>query len=310
MSTPSAVHHNTSCNNQVDNDAPDPGCPTTGTKIYGYTAKTGYDCATGLGSLDANKFVSALATLVPTTTAVSAMPAMTSEGGSVVLDATVDVTGTGTQAIGGTVTFTFRSYLANGDVDLSWTLGEAAVTGGTTTSGAATLTTTIPPGMIQPSQSVDVFATYGGDAHYLPSHSAKQPITFAPIALCINPATKSVAAGGTISFAALGGVAPVRWYEDFDSTCDTTGMNCSTLDTTTGAFTAGTGADGYVIIVAVDADGAETFSEITVGGGSGTAPWTSGPSEYTGIVVSQSPATTCTGGQNCEIGRASCRERV
>ena len=35
---------------------------------------------------------------------------------------------------------------------------------------------------------------------------------------------------------------------------------------TTGAFVAGTGANGYVIVQATDADGAETFAEVTVGG--------------------------------------------
>ena len=295
-SVPAAFHDITTGDNEVTCKPTDPGCPAG--KKYGFAATSGYDCATGLGSLDASAMVNALVALAPTTTTVTATPTMTTEGGSVQLAATVDVQGTNANVLGGTVTFTFRSYLANGDVDLSWTLGEVAVSG-SKTSGTATLSTAIPPGMIQPGQSVDVFATYGGDANHLPSFSSKQTITFAPVYLCINPPTASVAAGATINYTASGGVAPVRWYLDYDSTCSSTGTSCSTLDTTTGVFKAGSGAAGYVIVVAIDADGAETFGEVTVAGGSGTVPWTNGPPNYSGIVVSLTPATTCGAGQNC-----------
>ena len=298
QSTPAAFHDITTGNNEVLCKTADTGCPGNNL-LYGYAATTGYDCATGLGSADATNLVNAMVALNPTATTLTAAPTATTEGGSVTLTATVDVQGSNTHALGGTVTFTFRSYLGNGDIDLSWTLGEVAITGGTTTSGTATLMTAIPPGMIQPGQSVDVYATYGGDANHLPSFSSKQSITFSSTYLCINPPTSSVAKGATINYAALGGVAPVRWYLDYDSTCSNSGTMCSTLNTTTGVFKAGSGANGYVIVVAIDADGAETFSEVTVGGGAGTVPWSAGPPNYTGIVVSRSPATMCAGGQNC-----------
>ena len=74
------------------------------------------------------------------------------------------------------MSFVFRSYLTNGQLDLSWSLGDVAITNGTTTSGTATITTAIPPGMVQPNQAVDVFALYGGDTSHLPSFSAAQHI--------------------------------------------------------------------------------------------------------------------------------------
>lgn len=298
-SVPSAFHDVTTGNNEVICRTADPGCPGNNV-LYGFPATAGYDCATGLGSLDATIFVTAVKALTPTATAIAA-PTTTTEGASVVLTATVDVTGTNTQALQGDVTFTFQSYLANGGFDESWTLGEVAITNGTVTSGTATLTTAIPPGMVKPNQTVDVFAMYGGDANHLPSHSAKQTITIAPVAFCVSPATDSVAAGATINYVAAGGVAPYRWYIDYDSTCvppNYTG--CSNLNVTTGVFTAGTGAAGYVIVTGVDADGAETFSEVTVAGGSGTIPWsTSGPPNYAGIIVSKTALTACPSGDNC-----------
>src|SRR5262249_9461964 len=149
---------------------------------------------------------------------------------TVSLNATVNVNGTSSSVLGGTVTFTFQSYLSNGGFDLSWTLGEVPITNGTTTSGTASLTTAIPPGMVKPNQSVDVFALYGGDANHLPSQSAKQSVTFSPVGFCINPPTASVSKGGKLTYSALGGVAPVRWYIDFDSTCTAQFTQCSTLD--------------------------------------------------------------------------------
>src|SRR5262249_9217146 len=157
-------------NNQVVCHVADTGCP--GSLKYGYTATVGYDCATGLGSVNANTLVNAWAALTPTTTAIGANPASTTEGGSVTLTATVTVNGANAHALGGDVSLVFRSYLTNGVLDVSWSLGDVAISNGTTTSGSAALTTTIPPGMVQPNQVVDVFALYGGDANHLPSFSA------------------------------------------------------------------------------------------------------------------------------------------
>ena len=298
-SVPSAFHDITTGNNEVICRTADPGCPGNNV-LYGYPATVGYDCASGLGSVDATNLVKSWATLTPTTTAIGADPTATTEGGSVILTATVDVTGTNTHALGGQVDFVFRSYLTNGDLDLSWSLGQVAITGGTTTTGAVNLTTAIPPGMVGPGQAVDVFALYGGDASHLPSFSSAQHITFSPVYLCIDPPTASVAAGASSTYTAVGGVPPVRWYLDYDSTCSATGTGCSTINVTTGVFKAGTGAKGYVIIQAIDADGADTFGEVTVAGGTGTVPWSaSGPGNYAGILVSNTELTACPAGDTC-----------
>jgi MYXO-CTERM domain-containing protein len=299
-SVPAAFRDVQTGNNEVVCRTGDPGCPGNN-KLYGYAATKGYDCATGLGSVDATKLVSAWATLTPTTTAISASPTATTEGGMVTLTATVDVTGTNAQALAGDVSFVFRSHLTNQVLDLSWALGDVVITNGTTTSGSVTLSTSIPPGMVQPNQAVDVYAMYGGDTHHLPSFSAAQPVTFSsPVTLCIAPATDTLAAGAKVTYTAAGGVPPVRWYLDWDTTCNTQGTGCSDIDVTTGVFTAGTGEAGYVIVVAVDADGAETFSEVTVAGGSGTVPWSSsGPSNYAGIVPSKIALAACPAGDNC-----------
>src|SRR6185437_16510244 len=125
-SVPSAFHDVTTGNNEVVCHTADPGCPGNN-KTYGYTATAGYDCASGLGSVDATKLVSDWATLTPTATGIGAAPTATTEGGSVTLTATVDVTGTNTHALGGDVRFVFRSYLTNGVLDLSWALGDVAI---------------------------------------------------------------------------------------------------------------------------------------------------------------------------------------
>ncbi len=294
-SAPTALRDVTTGNNEVTCRPTDPGCPSG--KLYGYAATSGYDCASGLGSIDANNLVTAWATLVPTSTSLSPSTTTTSEGSSVTLTATVDVLKSDPDVLGGTVTFTFQSYLANGDPDLSWTLGTAAVSG-TMTSGTATLSVAIPPGLVKPGEAVDVVALYGGDAHHLASGSAKTSITFSPVAtLCDDPATTSVAAGKSFTFTSGGGVPPVRWYIDFDSTCTSSFTKCSTLNETTGAFVAGTGAAGYVLVQAVDADGAEVFSEVTVGSPSGTAPWAGDA----GILTNEccTPIASCPAGDNC-----------
>ncbi len=308
VSQPTFFHDIITGTNEVECRTADTGCPGNNV-LYGYAATAGYDCASGLGSIDAAKLVTSWSptTTTPTATSLTAAPTATTEGANVTLNATVAVDGTNANALGGTVTFTFQSYLANGiDFDQSWTLGQVTIAGGTTTGGTASLTTPIPPGMVRPNQIVDVYAMYGGDANHLPSYSAKQQVTFTGVAFCIDPPTDSVAAGGKIAFTALGGVTPVRWYIDWDSTCNAAGANCSTLNETTGAFVAGTGAKGYVIVEAFDADGVDTYAEVTVGGGGGIIPWSNGPSNYSEILVSATAATTCPTGDNCSTVPNGC----
>jgi subtilase family serine protease len=275
-SNPTAFHDITVGNNELTCSASFFGVSCSqGTN--GYTAAKGYDCATGLGSLDVNNLVTAWKALTPTSTILSATPTATSEGAKVALKATVDVTATNANALGGTVTFAFQSYLANGAKDLSWTLASANITGGTATSGTATDSVVIPPGLVNPkAQAVDVYAMYGGDKHHLPSTSAKVHVTFSPVSLCVVPTTDKVATGASFKIVGEHGASPYEYFIDSDGTCDSSGANCSTLNQTTGAFVAGTGSAGYVLVSVFDHDGAETFSEITVGAATGTPPWATG----------------------------------
>ena len=255
------------------------GCPAGGR--YGYAATAGYDCATGIGSVDATALAQAWVNLVPTSTTIAETPTQTSEGANVSLSATVAVNGSSASTLGGDVTFTFQSYRANGSPDLSWTLGQAPVSGGTTTGGSAALAPMpIPPGLVHAgTQYVDVVAMYGGDPHHLASQSAKVRITFSAFQFALAPATASVAPGGALQYTATGGVAPVKWFIASDATCNSSNK-CSQIDETTGAFTAGPLA-GAVVVQALDSEGAEALGSVTVEStaGDGGVPRDAGPSD-------------------------------
>jgi subtilase family serine protease len=117
----SAFHDITTGNNQVPCTDGTPDCAATGSNnVIGYVAGTGYDQATGLGSVDANNLVTAWAALAAATgtkTAVTVAP-----GASVAINEQVHFTATvtpntaGATAPTGTVTFT----VANGAQALSW----------------------------------------------------------------------------------------------------------------------------------------------------------------------------------------------
>jgi hypothetical protein len=302
-----AFHDITIANNEIQCTTGTAGCPAGG--LYGYAAATGYDCASGLGSLDVSQLVGAWASLVPTATTLTAAPTSTTEGGTVGLTAQVDVTRASSSTLGGSVTFAFQSYLANGAPDLSWTIATAPIANGTMVGGSVSEpSVAIPPGLVQPgAQGVDVVAMYGGDASHLASTSAKVHITFSPLTFCVTPGAATVAEGGALSFASQGGVPPYLWRTTFDSTCTANGNQCSTLDESTGAFVAGTGSAGYVLVQALDSVGAETFGEITVGGAKGAPPWAAGSgitsTACSGLVDAGtdacSPVTKCPVGDNC-----------
>jgi hypothetical protein len=104
----SAFHDITTGNNQVPCSSGSPNCPTSGTLVIGYAAGTGYDQATGLGSVDANNLATAFATVTfstATTTKLAVAPASPATGATVTLTATV-ADASGTTVPGGSVTFT------------------------------------------------------------------------------------------------------------------------------------------------------------------------------------------------------------
>jgi hypothetical protein len=273
-STPAAFHDITSGNDEVTCSAGmDPGCGSGG--LYGYAAAAGYDCASGLGSVDALNLLTAVSSLARTTSVLVPGTTSTSEGTMVGLTATVTVPTPNTSALGGNVAFTFQSYSAAGTPDLAWTIGTSAIAAGTVASGVATLTAAIPAGLVNPgSQYVDVVAVYEGDAHHLPSTSAKARITFSPLTLCISPVTANVQTAANLAFSSTGGLSPVSWFTRHDSTCDSSG-NCSSIDSTLGTFVSGPNP-GYVVVGALDSAGAEQIANVTVGtpgADAGPPPW-------------------------------------
>lgn len=271
-STPSAFHDVTTGNNEVTcSSGMDPGCPAGG--LYGYAASTGYDCASGLGSVDAFNLLSALGSLAPTTATLAAAPMASSPGAPVTLTATITVPTPNASALAGNVAFAFQSYTAAGTPDLSWTIGTSAVTAGTVASGVATLAAPIPPGLVNPAiQYVDVYASYEGDAAHLPSRSASARITFSPSTLCVSPATLSIGTLTNFDFTATGGATPITWFVRRDSTCDSNGI-CSSIDASGGQFFSGPRA-GWVVVGALDSNGVEQIANVTVGSpDAGSPPW-------------------------------------
>jgi hypothetical protein len=252
---------------------PDAGCGEGG--LYGYNAITGFDCASGLGSVDGYNLVSAWLGAAKTDTTLVPMPTETMEGGDVTLTATINVDGANANALGGSVTFAFQTFTLSGTPDLSWELGTTTITAGTTTGGQAVLVTKIPPGVVNPGhQVVDVYALYSGDEHHLASRSADVQVTFEPFSFAIVPATVDLQVNGTESFTTTGGVPPVRWYVDVDTTFGFTanGPSGASIGEADGGFVAGPQA-GYVEISALDSDGAEAFAKITVGNPTVPPPW-------------------------------------
>jgi Pro-kumamolisin, activation domain/Bacterial Ig-like domain (group 3) len=104
-----AFHDVTTGNNQVPCTAGSTDCAATGSNnVIGYTAGTGYDQVTGLGSVDVNNLATAFGTsnlLVATTTAITFAPASPVTGTPVTFTATVKPR-TGSATLTGTVTFT------------------------------------------------------------------------------------------------------------------------------------------------------------------------------------------------------------
>jgi hypothetical protein len=261
QAAPAAFHDIATGSNEIRCTAADPGCSAS--NVYGFPAGTGYDCATGLGSVDVYNLAASVAAMALTSAALALNPTSTTEGGVVGLTATITVPQPNASSLTGTVTFAFQSYDQNSNLDLSWTLGTATITAGSTANGFATLATAIPPGLVKPGQqAVDVVAMYSGDTHHLPSVSAKTSLTFAPVAFAVSPTSATVDAGGSLQFTSSGGFSPIEWLIASDTTCSPAG-SCSTLDAQTGAFVAGP-QGGQVTVRALDNDGAEALASVTV----------------------------------------------
>ncbi len=167
---PNAFHDITTGNNSVPCTSGSPNCGSNG-YMEGYNAGTGYDYATGLGSLDVAKLVAnwGHAGLATSTTALTAGESASSlgssaltvpHGSSVYFQATVSPsTATGNVAI-----------INNSGAQNGGSLSAVALSGGSASFSSQSL----------PGGAYSVIANYSGDANDQPSESNS-------IALTVNP---------------------------------------------------------------------------------------------------------------------------
>jgi subtilase family serine protease len=248
----SAFHDITAGNNIVPCTAGSTDCPSNGE--MGYSAETGYDQATGLGSVNAFNLATAFTSVAlkgGTTTTVAVSPSSPATGVTVTLTATVAHT-SGTNAPTGTVTFTVDGT-AESPVALA--NGVANTTTSFSTGGAHT-----------------VLAAYSGDTNYYASTSATTTInvgaaggaatttslTASPTtvalygALTLTATVKSSTAGtiaGTVTFTVGGaslGTAPV--------TAGASGLGTATLAISSATETLGFTAGSDTITAAYGGD--------------------------------------------------------
>jgi hypothetical protein len=225
----SPFHDITAGTNIVPCTNPSPNCPTSAPFQFGYSAGSGYDQVTGLGSVDAYNFVIAWANFVrtQTTTTLAISPQATiTAGTSVTLTASI----TPAPPNGETVTFT--------DTASGSTLGTA-----TTASGKAVFTSTTIPG-----GSYTVVASYPGDTTLAASASTPaqslnvQDFTLSPSTLSIIVSTPGQSASGTITFNLLGGLTQAPSFScsglPSQSTCTFLAASASTETVTIGTTAA------------------------------------------------------------------------
>ncbi|HEX4319386.1 MAG TPA: Ig-like domain repeat protein [Acidobacteriaceae bacterium] len=174
---PEAFHDITSGNISVPCQPGSPNCARNSEGFYfesGYNASTGYDLATGLGSVDAATLIAdwASAGLTATTTSLTAAPASIVHGAAVTVDSTVTASGGGTP---------------QGDVALIANLNPAvepnngAVTNITLNASGSTGSQQIN---FLPGGSYNLLAHYGGSETFAQSTSA-------PVSLHVTPETST-----------------------------------------------------------------------------------------------------------------------
>jgi subtilase family serine protease len=159
----SAFHDITTGNNQVPCTPQSPNCPTGSNPVIGYVAATGYDQATGLGSVDANNLATAFAALVTATGTKTTLTA--SPGTSLEINESVTFTATvapNTLSVNPTGTVTF---FVNGAAQTPVALSTAAPFIATYKTDFAS------------AGNPTVSATYSGDSTYTGSTASSLTLT-------------------------------------------------------------------------------------------------------------------------------------
>jgi hypothetical protein len=260
----SAFHDITTGNNQVPCATGSPNCPTSGNLIIGYAAGTGYDQASGLGSVDGNNLATAFATAtfsIATTTKLTVAPAAPAVGVNVTLTATV-AAASGTTVPGGTVNFFID--------------GQLAQPAATLTSGVATMTTNFSTGGAHTVQAV-----YAGGTGFFVSQSAVTTVNViasgiakTTTTLVANPTTVALSGAlqltATVQSTTAGAIAGNVTFTIGSTTVGTAAIvpGASGVGTATLSTTAGTGfAVGSNTVVATyggDANYASSSGSATV----------------------------------------------
>ena len=186
---PSAFHDITLGGNNVpcvvDNGVFTPNCvPNTGgvinptwNTLSGYPATTGYDLASGLGSVDANVLVTNWnsLTFAPTSTSLQLSPTSFAHGTAVTLNVNVESSSGGEKPQGGVSILTNSPLPASPSVDFL-TVGSNGSASGSVDS--------LPGGTYQ------VWADYGGDGLHASSNSS-------PVSVIVTPEASSISISGT-----------------------------------------------------------------------------------------------------------------
>ncbi|MGC2399164.1 MAG: protease pro-enzyme activation domain-containing protein [Acidobacteriaceae bacterium] len=177
----SAFHDITTGNNQVPCVTGSPNCPSGSNPVIGYTAATGYDQATGLGSLDGNNLVTAYAALIAatgTTTTLTASPATGLEINQVITFTATVAPNTASTTPTGTVTFTVDG------------VAQTPVSIASASPYTATFKTDFPT-----AGTHTVAANYSGDSTY--RSSTATPLNLSVTATGTSATTTSVTANPT-----------------------------------------------------------------------------------------------------------------
>jgi len=177
---PSVFHDVTAGNNSVVCMANTPNCGANGF-LAGYNTGTGYDAASGLGSVDAAQLVAnwTKASFTPTTTSFTinggTSPISVKHGTQLNLAASVSP-----GAATGDVSFVNNSGVENNQALIGFVTPLS--------SGKASVSTSDLPGSPQPNKPYNVYAYYGGDVKNAASQSN-------PVQVTISPESSSVVLG-------------------------------------------------------------------------------------------------------------------
>ncbi len=168
-----------------------------GTTSLGFNAGTGYDPASGLGSMNVYNVATnwPSVTFTATKTAFTITPAAgIAHGANQTISVTVSPT-TGSGVPTGDVSLIAETTLANGP--FQYTLANGVYSGTVASSTTTAVTTTYSSGL--PAGSYNVHVHYAGDGTYAPSDSASIPVTITPESSAITETPYLVTATGSVT---------------------------------------------------------------------------------------------------------------